>query len=171
VAADFSYRCDPYAGPGYFLVGDAATFLDPIFSTGVCLGMMSGVRAAEGIEAILRRGEAPKRVRRDYIRYVEGSSSVFFRLVELYYQSSFRGLFLESSGPLQVHRAVLSILAGNVFPRPVFALRWRMKLFELLVALNRWFPLATRRERFSLMTQPEPAAGQAGDPEALTNVG
>ncbi|HEV2845799.1 MAG TPA: NAD(P)/FAD-dependent oxidoreductase [Thermoanaerobaculia bacterium] len=167
VAADFSYRCDPYAGPGYFLAGDAATFLDPIFSTGVCLGMMSGVRAAEGIEAILRRGEAPGRVRRDYIRYVEGSSSVFFRLVELYYQSSFRGLFLESTGPLQVHRAVLSILAGNVFPRPVFALRWRMKLFELLVALNRWFPLAPRRERFSLLAEPGPAAGQAGDPEAL----
>jgi hypothetical protein len=87
--------------------------------------------------------------------------------VELYYQSSFRGLFLESTGPFQVHRAVLSILAGNVFPRPVFALRWRMKLFELLVTLNRWFPLAPRRERFSLLAEPEPAAGQAGDPEAL----
>src|SRR5207253_5479929 len=40
--ADFSYRCAPYAGPGYFLVGDAAAFIDPIFSTGVCMGMMSG---------------------------------------------------------------------------------------------------------------------------------
>ena len=29
--ADFSYYCRPYAGPGYFLVGDAAFFLDPIF--------------------------------------------------------------------------------------------------------------------------------------------
>src|SRR5205085_7817820 len=28
VAADFSYTCRPYAGPGYFLAGDAAAFLD-----------------------------------------------------------------------------------------------------------------------------------------------
>lgn len=171
VAADFSYRCDPYAGPGYFLAGDAATFLDPIFSTGVCLGMMSGVRAAEGIAAILRRGETPERIRRDYIRYVDGSSSIFFRLVELYYQSSFRGLFLEGRGPLQVHRAVLSILAGNVFPRPVFALRWRMKLFELFVALNRWFPLAPRRERFSLLAEPGTAAERPDDSGALAGAG
>jgi flavin-dependent dehydrogenase len=150
VNADFSYRCAPYAGPGYFLAGDAATFLDPIFSTGVCLGMMSGAHAAEGIAAMIRRGERPARVRRDYIRYVEASSAPFFRLVELYYDHSFRELFLNGEGPLQVHRAVLSILAGNVFPRPPFALRWRLALFEMFVRLNRRFPLVPRRERCSL---------------------
>jgi halogenation protein CepH len=31
VLADFSYRCNPPAGPGYLMVGDAACFLDPIF--------------------------------------------------------------------------------------------------------------------------------------------
>lgn len=34
VRADFSYDCKPYAGPGFFLAGDAAMFLDPVFSTG-----------------------------------------------------------------------------------------------------------------------------------------
>lgn len=166
VNADFSYRCAPYAGPGYFLIGDAATFVDPIFSTGVCLGMMSGVRAAEGVMAMLRQGARPERVRRDYIRYVEGSSRPFFRLVELYYDHSFRELFLEGQGPLDVHRAVLSVLAGDVFPRPPFALRWRLALFELFVRLNRRFPLAQRRGRFSLLDsptagslEPEPSAG------------
>ena len=37
VIADFSYTCAPYAGPGYFLLGYAAVFYDPIFSAGVCL--------------------------------------------------------------------------------------------------------------------------------------
>ena len=59
VLADFSYRCTPYAGPGYFLVGDAATFIDPIFSTGVCLGMMSGAEAGRAIVAIVQQGAAP----------------------------------------------------------------------------------------------------------------
>lgn len=164
--ADFSYRCTPYAGPGYFLIGDAATFVDPIFSTGVCLGMMSGARAAEGVMAMLRQGARPEGVRRDYIRYVEGSSRPFFRLVELYYDHSFRELFLEGQGPLDIHRAVLSVLAGDVFPRPPFALRWRLALFELFVRINRRFPLAPRRGRFSLLgsptphsLEPEPSAG------------
>ena len=54
VRADFSYSCRPFAGPGYFLVGDAAMFMDPVFSTGVCLGMVQGVQAAEHVAAILK---------------------------------------------------------------------------------------------------------------------
>jgi flavin-dependent dehydrogenase len=149
VLADFSYRCAPYAGPGYFLAGDAATFVDPIFSTGVCLGMMSGNEAARSILAMLG-GESPERVRRRYIRFIEDSSAPFFRLVELYYHHSFRELFLEGQGPLQVHRAAMSILAGNVFPRPAFALRWRFKLLQFFVRLNRHVRIVPRRERFSL---------------------
>jgi flavin-dependent dehydrogenase len=150
VLADFSYRCAPYAGPGYFLVGDAAVFVDPIFSTGVCMGMMSGVEAARGISALLR-GASAETVRRKYIRFVNGSSSVFFRLIDLYYQHSFRELFLNGEGPLRVHDAAMSLLAGYVFPRPSFALRWRMKLLEFFVRLNRYVPLVPRRKRFSLV--------------------
>jgi flavin-dependent dehydrogenase len=150
VLADFSYRCAPYAGPGYFLAGDAAVFVDPIFSTGVCMGMMSGVEAAKSISALLR-GAAPGPVRRRYIRFVNGSSSAFFRLIHLYYQHSFRELFLNGEGPLRIHDAAMSLLAGYAFPRPSFALRWRMKLLELLVHLNRYVPLVPRRKRFSLV--------------------
>jgi flavin-dependent dehydrogenase len=150
VLADFSYRCAPYAGPGYFLVGDAAVFVDPIFSTGVCMGMMSAAQAARGISALLQ-GASPEKVRRDYIRYVEGSSAVFFRLIDGYYQHSFRELFLNGQGPLGVHEAALSVLAGYVFPRPSFALRWRMNLLYFFMHLNRFVPLVPRRQRFSLL--------------------
>ncbi|HXO21559.1 MAG TPA: NAD(P)/FAD-dependent oxidoreductase [Thermoanaerobaculia bacterium] len=159
VAADFSYRCRPCAGPGYFLAGDAATFVDPIFSTGVCLGMMSGREAARGVGAFLR-GEAKKEpVRRRYIRFVARSTAPFFRLIHLYYDPSFRELFLDGQGPFDVHRAIISILAGHVFPRLVWPLRWRMWAFEIFLALNRHFPVATRRERFSLL-----AAGADASP-------
>lgn len=153
VVADFSYRCDPYAGPGYFLVGDAAMFVDPIFSTGVCLGMMSGTEAARAIIAVVQKGADPAPLRRDYIRFIKESSAPFFRLIELYYQHSFRELFLDGQGPLQVHRAAMSILAGNVFPRPAFALRWRFVLLNFFVWVNRVFQIATRREPFSLLKQ------------------
>jgi 2-polyprenyl-6-methoxyphenol hydroxylase-like FAD-dependent oxidoreductase len=131
-------------------VGDAATFLDPIFSTGVCLGMMSAVEAARGAVALLRRGASPRTVRRRYNRFVEASSTPLFRMVRGYYDRSFRELFLNGTGPLQVHNAVLSVLAGAVFPYPAFKLRWRLWMFHLLVRINRYLPLMPRREHFSL---------------------
>jgi len=156
VLADFSYRCAPFAGPGYFLVGDAATFIDPIFSTGVCLGMMSGAEAGRAIVAMVQKGEAPDPLRRRYIRFIQQSSGAFFRLVDWYYDHSFRELFLNGEGPLQVHRAAMSILSGNVFPRPTFALRWRFQLLGFFTWINRFVPLVPRRERFSLRAEPAP---------------
>ena len=38
VVGDFSYTCEPFAGDGWFMVGDAAAFIDPVWSTGVTLG-------------------------------------------------------------------------------------------------------------------------------------
>jgi hypothetical protein len=102
----------------------------------------------------VRQGRDPARLRHRYIRFVEQSSAAFFRLVDLYYDHSFRELFLEGQGPLQVHRAAMSILAGYVFPRPAFALSWRFRLLGLLARINRYVPLAPRRERFSLLAEP-----------------
>jgi len=165
VCADFSYRCEPFSGPGYFLVGDAAAFLDPIFSTGVCLGMMSAVEAARGVIAMLRHGAPPRRVRRGYNRFVAGSSTPLFRMVRNYYRHSFRELFLSGSGPLAVHNATLSVLAGSVFPRLAFQLRWRLELFFLMVRANRYLPLAPRREPFSLFSaEAEATAGGTAPP-------
>jgi len=161
IAADFSYRCKPCAGPGYFMVGDAACFQDPIFSTGVTLAMASGIEAAGLVSAILKQSRKPAAARRQYIRFIEASTGIFFRLIRGSYRHSFRELFLNGSGPLQMHSAVISILAGNVFPKPVWALRWRMRLFELCVIINRHFPLVTRRREFSLLkNEPVPAVPQ-----------
>ena len=46
VVKDWSYTSDKMAGEGWILVGDAACFVDPLFSSGVHLAMMSGVMAA-----------------------------------------------------------------------------------------------------------------------------
>ncbi len=163
VIADFSYRCAPYAGPGYFLVGDAATFIDPIFSTGVCLAMMSAVRAAEEVAGLLV-GAKPQSARRRYIRYVEGSSSAFFRIVDLFYDPAFRDLFMSGQGPLQIHRAFISLLAGEAFPRPAFSIRWRLRLFDFFCFAQRLFPFQPRRERWSLLAQ-----AVVGSPEEVRN--
>ena len=162
--ADFSYMCKPYAGPGYFLCGDAAIFIDPIFSAGVCLGMMTAQRAAKGILSLLR-GQvspdkiqvSPEKVREDYISFVEYSSSIYFRLNQSFYEQSFREFIVHPRSTFKINRAMIAILGGHVFPPPLpFHLRWRLRLFERLIAAQRLVPIVPRRLTFSL------ARGEAG---------
>lgn len=51
---DFSYISDSFCGPGYRLVGDAAAFIDPLFSTGVHLAFLGAASAAATIAGQLR---------------------------------------------------------------------------------------------------------------------
>ncbi|HZL33986.1 MAG TPA: FAD-dependent oxidoreductase [Tepidisphaeraceae bacterium] len=163
IISNFSYSCRPYAGPGYFLVGDSATFLDPIFSSGVTLAMLAAQQAALHVQALLANRRSPAAARRQYIRFVERGSGIFFKLARQYYGHSFRELFLNGAGPLQVHSAVLSVLAGQVFPRIPWSLRWRLWLFGMLGQLNKVTPLVPRRKRFSLFAQSVPSASQKED--------
>jgi flavin-dependent dehydrogenase len=51
---DYSYIAHSLTGPGYFLVGDAACFIDPLLSTGVHLAMHSSLLCSASIASILR---------------------------------------------------------------------------------------------------------------------
>jgi hypothetical protein len=75
-------------------------------------------------------------------------------MIRTYYTHSFRELFLNGTGPLRVHSAVISILAGQVFPRPPWCLRWRLWFFELCRQVNRFVPLVPRQDEFSLLAEP-----------------
>ncbi|GGK90950.1 NAD(P)/FAD-dependent oxidoreductase [Mangrovihabitans endophyticus] len=46
---DYSYFADRYCGPGFRLAGDAAGFIDPLFSTGVHMAFLGALSAAATI--------------------------------------------------------------------------------------------------------------------------
>jgi halogenation protein CepH len=50
---DWSYRSDDMAGPGYFAVGDASCFVDPILSSGVFLAVLYAKMCAVGVNTLL----------------------------------------------------------------------------------------------------------------------
>lgn len=52
---DFSYTCDVLSGPGFLVTGDAAGFIDPIFSIGVVLALYAGHLAAWAAGRMLDR--------------------------------------------------------------------------------------------------------------------
>ncbi|MEZ4383568.1 MAG: NAD(P)/FAD-dependent oxidoreductase [Nannocystaceae bacterium] len=56
---DFSYVAERFAGPGYRVVGDAAAFIDPLFSTGVHMAFLGALAAAASIASELRDGLTP----------------------------------------------------------------------------------------------------------------
>lgn len=54
VEQDYSYTANTFSGSGYFLLGDAACFLDPLLSTGVHLATLSATMAAASLASVLR---------------------------------------------------------------------------------------------------------------------
>jgi hypothetical protein len=59
-ASDWSYSASAYAGPYFRIIGDAAAFVDPYFSSGVHLALTNGLAAAVSVQAS-RRGQADER--------------------------------------------------------------------------------------------------------------
>jgi hypothetical protein len=51
---DWAYTCDRMAGPGFYLAGDAAAFLDPLLSTGCTMAVLAGYSASVCINTVLR---------------------------------------------------------------------------------------------------------------------
>lgn len=51
---DYSYASERFCGPGYFMTGDAACFLDPLLSSGVHLATLSAMIAAASIVSMDR---------------------------------------------------------------------------------------------------------------------
>lgn len=154
VRGDFSYRCPPYAGEGFFLIGDAALFLDPVFSTGVCLGMYQGAEVAKYLTNILKHNASPAVARKAHAKLVNHTTYWFSRLVKLYYTHTFRELFLHGRGPLDMHRALIALLAGHVFPSPAWKVKWRFWMFEMCLKVQDRIAMVPRRKRFSLLDEP-----------------
>ena len=145
VDADYSYLGTRLSADRWVVVGDAAAFLDPIFSTGVLLAMQGGIEVAEAISAGLREGRLRAPRFAPYERRVRERYHHFRRFAVGFYDPAFRDLWFTPSSRFGIYEAVLSVLAGNW--RPSVATRLRIALFFGLVALQRIMPIVARRPR------------------------
>jgi flavin-dependent dehydrogenase len=137
--ADYSFTSERYAGDGWALVGDAATFLDPVFSTGVFLGMSAGIRAAKVVDAAL--SEKGRVDGADFAEYAKTTCRMVARFrpfVYGYYDPVFTRMFCEKAPLTALEAAVTSILAGDV-ENPALAVRFFNRMTLLLFALARLF--------------------------------
>ncbi len=139
-ASNYSYSSKRFAGDGFLLAGDAAEFLDPIFSTGVILAMRSGERAGREMAQALKDG-GPLRAERfeGYEKAFKRWTSNHFAMIDAFYAPGFGNVFLTPKNTFGVVKAVIGLLAGR--SDPGFIDRLRLKFFYWLVRMNAQRPI------------------------------
>lgn len=147
-AANYSYASSTQTGPGYALVGDAYTFIDPVFSSGVYIAMSSASALAPRAELWLtgRRWRYRLSCHR-YRRRVRRGLRAYTWFIYRFNTPAMGWLFGNPRPFFRVREAVISLLAGDVLDRP--AIRARLGVFKLLYAgvslLQRACPRAFER--------------------------
>jgi flavin-dependent dehydrogenase len=143
-AGDYSYRNKRLTGERWLLVGDAAGFIDPVFSSGVFLAVMSAEKAADTLEEVLRDESQRRRLFRKYSRTVNRVMDIYLTFVNAWYQRSreFLEVFLNPTETMQIAAAVNAVLAGN--SGKSFPVKWRMWVFYFFVYAQRFFAFSPR---------------------------
>ncbi|MEM7385266.1 MAG: NAD(P)/FAD-dependent oxidoreductase [Verrucomicrobiota bacterium] len=143
---DFSYRNKRFVSDRLIRVGDAAAFLDPIFSSGVYMAMVSGKTAAGAVDEALAKGKSmvPAMVR--YEKNLQRGMALYWDLIEKFYTKPFIEMLVQPEPYFRMPCALNSVLAGRL-DLPL-AVRLRLKLFFTLVWLQQRFPIVPRL-RFS----------------------
>ena len=156
--ADFSYRSARLYGDRWLLTGDAAGFIDPIFSSGVFLAVFSGEKCADVLNEVLDRPRKAKRLFARYERSVNRAMDVYLRFVNAWYTKEFIEVFLAPRNVLGLAPAVNAVLGGNVGNS--FPIRWRMWVFYFLVWLQRRHPIAPKLTLIPKQVEPASASAQ-----------
>jgi flavin-dependent dehydrogenase len=142
-AGDYSYRITQLHGERWLLAGDAAGFIDPVFSSGVFLAIMSAEKAADTMEQVLRDESVKARLFKRYSRRLNRVMDIYLNFVSSWYSGKeFAEVFLNPTNTLQIAPAVNAVLAGN--DGASFAIKWRMWLFYFFVRAQRFFALSPR---------------------------
>jgi flavin-dependent dehydrogenase len=113
--ADFSYRIDQLTGDGWLFVGDAAGFLDPLFSSGAHLAIKSADLAASAIDEALSRGDTSRAAFTEYEKAVRYAVDLFLGVVQAFYKGEFRETLFEANQRTTLRRIITSVLSGDVF--------------------------------------------------------
>jgi flavin-dependent dehydrogenase len=136
-AADYSFRVDRLVGDGWLAVGDAAGFLDPLFSTGAHLAMGGAVRAAAAIDAALTNGDVSASAFADYERAMRSAADLFLGAVQSFYRGELRELLFARDQRSILRRLITSMLAGDVFhdrPDPALWIGYFRERFPASIA-------------------------------------
>jgi flavin-dependent dehydrogenase len=112
--ADFSYAVKQLAGDRWMLAGDAAGFIDPVFSSGIYIALYSGEKAGEAINLALTDPAKKELAYRRYEGAVQKRLRSYLKLSSAWYTKEFIEIFLHPKEVLNMVAIVNSVLGGNL---------------------------------------------------------
>lgn len=83
---NYSYRLNRVCGDGWLAIGDAARFIDPIFSSGVSVAMHSARFAAERIQTAIESGDASRATFEPYEDQLFTGAAIWDDFIRLFYR-------------------------------------------------------------------------------------
>lgn len=119
IEADFSFSNKKRFGSRYACCGDAAGFLDPVFSSGVFMAVTSAERVADRLsQALLEKQEAEPDIHAENDEdYLLGFNSMLL-FVERFYNHDLVGkLLFEADRSDAIKRDIMGLLGGNLWAK------------------------------------------------------
>lgn len=113
IMKEYSYKASKAAGDGWVLVGDAFGFLDPLYSSGVLLALISGEMAADTIVSALADNDTSERRLRAWEPDFRKAMNRMRNLVRAFYDGLNFGQLVRQH-PEKKH-LITDILIGNLF--------------------------------------------------------
>lgn len=133
--ADFSYRVRDLVGAGLLSIGDAAGFIDPLFSTGAHLAMCGGLKAADAIGDVLDgEDEAPRLAR--YADELRAGAETFVLAVQAFYAGPLVDYLFAEDKHAVLRRSITSLLAGDVWHDSIWLRDARRRFAEMAAGLH-----------------------------------
>jgi 1H-pyrrole-2-carbonyl-[peptidyl-carrier protein] chlorinase len=112
---DYSYSMEKFVGDGYMMIGDAARFVDPIFSSGVSIALYSAKYGSERIRYALETNDFSEEALRPYEVKIREGVAIWYEFIRLYYK--LLPLFTHFISSKKHRIEVLRLLQGDVFDR------------------------------------------------------
>lgn len=138
---DYSWRHTVFAQGRVILSGDAAGFVDPIFSSGVMLALKSSLRASELIVRVSDEQRGLDEVEcAEYTREVACWMNQYSRIIGAFYDAAGFEVFMNPAAILSIPASIGRLVGG--FPRPGLMDRLRLRIFFLICQLQRVIRLA-----------------------------
>lgn len=138
---DYSWKFSSFATRRVVLAGDAAGFIDPIFSSGVMLALQSSMRAAELIIRAEKSNRQLSRFERfQYTRQVMGWMRQYSRLIAPFYEKAGFEVFMNPASLLQIPSSIARLVGGQT--EPTFIDSLRIEAFRTICRLQRFVPIA-----------------------------
>lgn len=129
---DYSYGMSQIAGDRFVLVGDAARFVDPIFSSGVSVALNSARIASQDIIAAAAAGDFGKGRFATYEAKLRRGVSTWYEFISIYYRLNI--LFTAFVQDERYRLDVLKMLQGDVYdteePKALAAMREIVRAVE-----------------------------------------